>query len=776
MKPRTPRHPVSAVPRLALVPALVTAVLATTLAATMVAPAAGAATRPPSALDRAHALRALDNPLLTQVRASHPAGSTASRAGALVAPHHSTAFLAALKTPTLVFTRLDPGTSFALETKNLLTGTVADLIGLSPNICPIAPRLSADTTMVVFVDYGASCSLNGSLKVLTIATSTITTLSVASAQHYLSLPNFSPDGSTVLYTDETDDSLGNFVTSQLNTVASNGLSPPVALGGGGVSAYDGVYSPDGTKIAFSPDAGTWLSLMNADGSSVVELSKTNSALGYSPVHPSWSPDGTKVSYTYVKSTGSNAAGTYYVNGLAVAAVDGSANTVPLVTSDARYSVFYSSWSADGTEIFYDMIVRDPATGANLSNAAEYVTDAGGTRRATLVTDPVYAYNGVNFAGDSPSIGLPSTYTPLTTPVRMLPKTTLGPNGTYDLQITGGPVPTGATAVTLNLTGVNPTASTYLQAYPAPADTSFPQVSNLNLVPGQIAAVAVQVTLSTAGKLRLRNNAGNTGVIVDVSGYFTAGTAANHYVPITPVRATDTTLGAGATTDLTVAGLGPANPGFTPVAVVVNLTGASPTTDTYLSAYPTTVGPPPVVSNLNLPAHGLRANLVTVAVSAAGKVTIRNNAGSVRTVVDVVGFYGTGGTGGLSYYPLQPTRFLDTRVGTNTWLGSTAPIGGGITLPVTMRGTATTSAGMITVPATAAAYVYNLTVVAPTSTTYLTAYPSGGTRPGSSSINAFAGTVVPNLAITGTDTNGSMSLFNAAGNTPVILDLAGYYAP
>jgi hypothetical protein len=127
-------------------------------------------------------------------------------------------------------------------------------------------------------------------------------------------------------------------------------------------------------------------------------------------------------------------------------------------------------------------------------------------------------------------------------------------------------------------------------------------------------------------------------------------------------------------------------------------------------------------------------------------------------------------------PLQPTRFLDTRVGTDTWLGSTNPVGPGATLPVTMRGSATTSAGMITVPATAAAYVYNLTVVAPTAATYLTAYPSGNTPPGSSSINAFAGTVVPNLAITGTDTNGGMSLFNAAGNSPVILDLAGYYAP
>jgi hypothetical protein len=158
------------------------------------------------------------------------------------------------------------------------------------------------------------------------------------------------------------------------------------------------------------------------------------------------------------------------------------------------------------------------------------------------------------------------------------------------------------------------------------------------------------------------------------------------------------------------------------------------------------------------------------------VTIHNAFGSVRVVVDVVGYYGTGATGGLSYYSLQPTRFMDSRYGTNTWVGSPLPMAKGAIWPVNMRGSAATDAGMITVPATAQAYVYNLTAVAPTESTFLTAYPSGASRPVASSVNAAPHAIVGNLAITGTDANGNFSIFNLTGSTPILIDLAGYYAP
>jgi hypothetical protein len=267
--------------------------------------------------------------------------------------------------------------------------------------------------------------------------------------------------------------------------------------------------------------------------------------------------------------------------------------------------------------------------------------------------------------------------------------------------------------------------------------------------------------------------------VDVSGYFTGNTAANKYSPITPVRALDTTLTATGSRDVPVAGYAASIPGLTPVAVVINLTAANPSTSTWLAAYPTpTIAtPPPLVSNLNLAAHAIRANLATVPIGAGGAITVFNKFGSTRTAIDIVGFYGTGATGALAYYPLPPTRIMDTRNATNTILGSTTPSGPGATIQLPLLGTTTTAYGIVTVPATARAFVYTLTGVTPTASTYLTAYgPPTITRPGTSTLNLPPQSVVPNLAITGSDATGLTAIYNRFGVIHIVADLAGYYAP
>ena len=341
--------------------------------------------------------------------------------------------------------------------------TTADVVVVAASTadCPNEPRISPDGTLLAYLDFGNQCSGNGLLQVVNLSSAAVSTVVAGAASTGLYLPNWSPDSSKILYTVETF-SGQNYVNSALFTVPAAG-GPPTPVAGAGANADGGVYSPDGTKIVFaptSPVSNNFLAVMAADGTAVTILTKTALNPTYWPTNAAWSPDGTKVSFTYLRSTVSNANGTFGFNGIGAAAVDNSSAKGLLVTSDARYCAFYSSWSADGTEIFYDMLVRDLVTGSTVSSAAEYVTDAGGTRRATIISGND-AFYGSAFVGPSVSIGLPSTYTPLTTPVRMLPKTTLGPNGTYDLQITGATVPTGSTAVTLNLTGVNPVSYTHL---------------------------------------------------------------------------------------------------------------------------------------------------------------------------------------------------------------------------------------------------------------------------------------------------------------------------
>lgn len=713
-----------------------------------------------------------------------PARTSAGHAAAALPRYDAakvSAMLAAPTVPTLLYTQAafaSPTTiSETIVARNLVTGSITALMAPSTGICPFEARLSPDASKVVYLDYGASCTGVGRLTTYDTATKAIQSIATPPSDAFFQLPNWSPDSSKILYTTEQDDSAGNFITAGLFTLPAAGGSP-TPLTGGGAAAYDGVYSPDGTQIAYAPTeppTADYLAVMNANGTGATNLLTTEIS-NYSPIRPAWSPDGNVVVFQYYK----NMVGPAYSNALAVVHVDDSSTAKLPVTLATNSTAYFGTWSSDGTEIFYDANLLD-AKGDAATNDAVYATDPTGHRRATVVSDAVHAYGSPFYTGPGLDTGSASTFTPVA-PVRVQPKVTVGPGGTLDVLVSGSaiglPAPAGATAVTLNLTGVSPTNGTYLQAYPKPAiNTAVPLVSNLNLSPGQIAAVAVQVAVSSDGYVRIRNNAGSTGVIVDVSGYFMDGSGANQYSPISPVRAIDTTLGEGATTDVTVTGLGSV-PGLTPVAVVLNLTGASPTKGTYLTVYPTPAIPtdPPVVSNLNLARNTNRANLVTVPIGDAGKITIRNAFGSVRAIADVVGFYGTGATGGLAYYSLQPTRFMDTRYGTDTSLGSTAPLGPGGTIAVGLRGSATTSVAMITVPATAQAFVYNLTAVAPSGNTYLTAYPYGGTRPLSSSVNAGPGTIVPNLAITGGNGSGQVGIYNFAGKTPIIIDLAGYYAP
>ena len=91
----------------------------------------------------------------------------------------------------------------------------------------------------------------------------------------------------------------------------------------------------------------------------------------------------------------------------------------------------------------------------------------------------------------------------------------------------------------------------------------------------------------------------------------------------------------------------------------------------------------------------------------------------------------------------------------------------LTLQVTGRGG---------VPATGvAAVVLNVTVTAPVTNGYLTAYPAGTTAPTASNINFLARQTIPNLVVVKVGTNGQVALKNSSGGTiQVIADVAGYF--
>lgn len=129
-------------------------------------------------------------------------------------------------------------------------------------------------------------------------------------------------------------------------------------------------------------------------------------------------------------------------------------------------------------------------------------------------------------------GTSAGYTPLA-PWRVLDtRTGVGSYGgpvaagqSIDLAVLGrGGVPAiGVSAVVLNVTAAEPTALSHATVWPSSAAT--PASSNLNYLAKQTVANLVIVDVGTAGKVSLRNQAGDTHLIADVVGWFDAGVPA-----------------------------------------------------------------------------------------------------------------------------------------------------------------------------------------------------------------------------------------------------------
>lgn len=81
------------------------------------------------------------------------------------------------------------------------------------------------------------------------------------------------------------------------------------------------------------------------------------------------------------------------------------------------------------------------------------------------------------------------------------------------------IPTSATAIALNVTAINATATSFLTIYPTDAD--LPLAANLNYTAGAPPTPnKVDVKLSADGRINIYNEAGTVNVAADVAGYYT----------------------------------------------------------------------------------------------------------------------------------------------------------------------------------------------------------------------------------------------------------------
>ena len=456
--------------------------------------------------------------------------------------------------------------------------------------------------------------------------------------------------------------------------------------------------------------------------------------------------------------------------------------------------------------------------------AQYATPGShffGTNISAVKPNPTTA-TGCTPLTQSQVLGTPqaSTYVPVTpfrvwdsrsgTCVQCSLSGALGAGASRDIPISGNPsgngtVPANATAVVVNMTGVQPTQGTYLSAAPTGA-SGLGSTSNLNLPAGGIQANLVTVPLGTGGKVSVFNAAGSANAILDVQGYFVPSTApppastVGTFHPIQPLRICDTRanggtacntstssdnrIGPGTTIAVNVTGVRPGEATTVPhipsdgtaLAGVFNLTASGGTAGTFLSAFPPSpsthaCGTPPVVSNVNVPSGTDLPNRVIVPIDPTnGEVCIYNSQGTINFIIDDNGWFGNGSESALGalFYPASPTRICDTRgsAPTNQCTAAGA-IAAGKTL--VLNGAASVSA-----PASPIAVVADTTAIQGGAATFLSLFPDGNKpSPLTSDLNPAAGQIIANLVIVQLGGQ-SVDVYNDQGSINVALDAQGWF--
>lgn len=212
-----------------------------------------------------------------------------------------------------------------------------------------------------------------------------------------------------------------------------------------------------------------------------------------------------------------------------------------------------------------------------------------------------------------------------------------------LQVAGtaGVPPSGASAVTMNVTVTEPERAGFVTVYPC--DRDRPTASNLNYEAGQTVPNLVSVRLSSAGTVCLFAQQ-TTHLIADLAAWYAVGED-DGFRELPPERLLDTRepIGvpsagkvlSGQTVALRVAGRGGV-PASGATAVTMNVTVTEAEGEGFVTVYPCDA-PRPEASNLNHVAGETVPNLVTVRLAADGTVCLFAQR-TVHLLADVAGYF------------------------------------------------------------------------------------------------------------------------------------------
>jgi len=265
--------------------------------------------------------------------------------------------------------------------------------------------------------------------------------------------------------------------------------------------------------------------------------------------------------------------------------------------------------------------------------------------------------------------------------------------------------------------------------------------------------------------------------LDVIGYgVNLTTPGLRFVPVTPCRVVDTrmpdgpfggpVMGRNSSRSFAIPA-GTCGIPSTAQAYALNVTVVPEATLGFLTIWPSGQAQPSV-STLNSTDGRVKANAAIVAAGTGGAVSVFAF-DQTHVILDINGYFvsAESAPSGLVFYPVTPCRVMDTRL-------ANSPLAGPILAAQSTR-TVPVLSGSCGIPASAAAYSLNMTVVPTGPVGFLTTWPTGTLQPFVSSLNDPTGTVVANAAIVPAGTSGSIDVF-VTDATHLIIDVNGYFAP
>ncbi|MFN7935776.1 MAG: Ig domain-containing protein [Bryobacteraceae bacterium] len=155
------------------------------------------------------------------------------------------------------------------------------------------------------------------------------------------------------------------------------------------------------------------------------------------------------------------------------------------------------------------------------------------------------------------------------------------------------------------------------------------------------------------------------------------------------------------------------------------------------------------------------------------ITVRDSAQqSVTTTLPLVIQPAPSQTPKLSFVPLTPCRLMETRSEYN-FEGRTGAFGPPFLGANETRTLTLSASNVCQIPATAAAYVLNVTVIPRGPLDFVTVFPGDESRPEFRTVSSPDGQIVANSTIVRAGTGGAIKVF-ASANTDLLIDISGYF--